>query len=478
MPYIRGVWTEGSLLEDVEKTISEYGWKKELTFKKAVIALDWFQPRPCPNPSTSAINAYHHQPIAIEVATHAIFKSPYGMYYGLARCAGFSIKRPEIPAELLDAEGPLEGFAPWISKIAKGRERYSQIIMYMAEKLPSIADNDAISIVWDNDLRRAALDIEVIETRVQSLPVSSNGCPAQKEVKIVESDPTVYQSPFTIVNTRVPTLEKVSDKYQIETEFDGKGTVYEANWWPDSQIRYEGWIDSEDGFILVAQADPASAYDKNNVPSFPWYWGKITPFDENDKGTSAMFAGTAINTESENFDYNSTTRLRQQSDLSMMPLKKGYQHYPGNGIDSITVHKTKFGSKYQAHYFSWSADPNSMPPVRDNKGRTYPDAYNQFNTSPFNYQHNPSRYSNKVHSTVPYVMHPEEGPRGYLEKSILMNSLSLRNGTKLRNRIQTCPDLFDVYRFILPTAVSPITKRPGTAYRPAGLGIMMEEGVE
>ncbi|ONG75125.1 hypothetical protein BKK42_29620 [Bacillus cereus] len=54
---------------------------------------------------------------------------------------------------------------------------------------------------------------------------------------------------------------------------------------------------------------------------------------------------------------------------------------------------------------------------------------------------------------------------------ILLSPLGLLNGDRLKVRQNTCPDTHDIYRFFNVDAIAPITKRPATAYRPAGFGI-------
>ncbi|MDQ0176224.1 hypothetical protein [Bacillus chungangensis] len=162
---------------------------------------------------------------------------------------------------------------------------------------------------------------------------------------------------------------------------------------------------------------------------------------------------------------------------TIFPLLKLYPHHASNGVDSVMVSRSRFGARYQAHYLSWGAPPNQLPPVRmTEEGKKYPRAYESMeNTKNYKYQFNSSRYSNKVHSSRIFVIHPEEGVRGYLDKSIGFNAQSL-NTSNLRVRKQDCPTpVYEMYKYQSLGAVSPLTKKPATTFRPIGLGIYSDD---
>lgn len=162
---------------------------------------------------------------------------------------------------------------------------------------------------------------------------------------------------------------------------------------------------------------------------------------------------------------------------TMQPLLKLYPHHPSNGIDSVMVSRSRFGARYQAHYLSWSAPANQLPPTRlAGNLRKYPRAYESIeNTNNYKYQFNASRYSDKVHSSRIFVIHPEEGVRGYLDKSIGFNAQSI-NAANLRVRKADCPEkIYEIYKYLSIGAVSPLTKVPSTPFRPVGLGIYAED---
>jgi hypothetical protein len=172
---------------------------------------------------------------------------------------------------------------------------------------------------------------------------------------------------------------------------------------------------------------------------------------------------------SRDFDYTDPSLSNFQPVLQ--PFLKNYVTHPSNGVDSIMVKTTKFGSRYQSYYLTWEQSSNGMPPnfIHDSTGLQYPRGWMQDNTSDFKYQFNPSRYSDKVHSSKAYIYHPELGVHGSLRGVILMPPLSILNGDELREKVGCDEPIF--YHYHLVEGVSPLTKRPSTQYRPAGLGI-------
>lgn len=158
---------------------------------------------------------------------------------------------------------------------------------------------------------------------------------------------------------------------------------------------------------------------------------------------------------------------------NILPLLKTYTFYPSNGVDSVMVSRSRYGSRYQKHYLSWNAPPNGLPPARiSDEGRKYRKSYEPYeNTTNYRYQFNTSRYSDKVHSSRIFVVHPEEGVRGYLDKSLAFDPQSVRS-TTLRLRKTECPNIaYELYTTSEIGSVSPLTKIPATTFRSAGLGI-------
>lgn len=210
---------------------------------------------------------------------------------------------------------------------------------------------------------------------------------------------------------------------------------------------------------------------------------------QTDKGAdgapAALFAGTALSKEgadveaamnaSGKFDFDDAV-VKQEV---LLPIMKEYTHYPSNGVDSVMVKQTKHGARYQAHYIAWAVPANSMPPLRqDQKDRNYPRAWNNYMNDQYKFQFNPSRYSGKAHSSRATVVHPEDGKFGTLRNVILVSPLTIMNGDELKATRNNCApdeeDRYEIYSYYLVEGISPLTKRPATAYRPAGLGILKE----
>ncbi len=203
-----------------------------------------------------------------------------------------------------------------------------------------------------------------------------------------------------------------------------------------------------------------------------------------DKAPSAIFSGTALTRDrataeaalaaSGRFDYDDVD-LKQPL---LLPMLKEYQGSPSNGIDSVMVNRNKYGARYQAHYLSWALAPNDMPPLReDSKGHKHPRAWNNYLTDVYKFKFNTSRYSEKTHSSRATLIHPEDGKFGTLRNVILVSPLTIMNGDELEVVKDHCApdeDKFSIYSYMLVEGISPLTKRPATAFRPAGLGIIKE----
>ncbi|MED1666049.1 PKD domain-containing protein [Brevibacillus laterosporus] len=215
-------------------------------------------------------------------------------------------------------------------------------------------------------------------------------------------------------------------------------------------------------------------------------WLEFTIQTSNEeRSPSALFAGTASYSksnletalkESATFDYNDFKDSNQQEII--LPMLKEYPHYPSNGIDSIMVKRTKFGARYQAHYLLWNVTPNAMPPDRVGiDGGMHPRAWQNAENPAYNYQFNPSRYSDKAHTSKATIVHPEDGKYGTLRNVILVSPLTIMNGDELREVDKHCEggvNQYKIYSYYLIEGISPLTKRPSTAYVPAGLGILKD----
>ena len=388
------------------------------------------------------------------IANHTIFKNAKGKLFGMAVLAEFS-DGSGTPETKADIDTFLE------DKYDEKKTR-TTVYWYMLEKLPTITEGSNMVFHWDEtELKRMALDVEVHEI---DSSVAETVKPEINDITVAE--PMVMQSPVVQSDIRGTMLND-----------DPLTKIIETNWWSDSVVRVEGIID-ENSIFVTFQCDNVPAWENNVVPTVPFYFGEIDPVDEGDDA-SAMFGGTLppglTPEEVASFDFSDKTPVGER----IMPILKTYPNYPGNGIDNVIMSRSKFGSRYQSYFLSWNANPGSMPPERKTEdGKTYPRAWNNLESGMYKYQFNPSNYSRKVHTSKIYLIHPEEGVRGSLSNTIGLNSTNVNAGN-LRIRKANCPDkTYDIYKFHLMGAVSPLTKRPATPFAPAGVGIFDKEHTE
>lgn len=440
MPYIDTVFQEGTILEEFKTLLTTNGWTYKLGFRKMAY----------PN-SLINTNSAEPQPgtkITMSVAQHYIFENADGALYGIAKVHNIERLYSEITPKPRTNEA---GFKDWLKDQYRAFNRQCAFHFYMVEALPTIVEGTTVGCAVDVGTERGAVDIEV----TSSSYVPGSGSPV---FTYGEAEDAVQQSPFVKSTLRNSNL---------------LSTAVETNWWPDSLVRVKGLLDNKTAFLII-QADNTPAFRNNVVPSVPVYMGKFVSFKEGDTGNFALWAGTAFDTGAESashsFDFKSTDPYRSVADF--LPIKRKYPNFPGNGIDNVIVKRSELGARYQAYFLSWNVAPQMMPPDRVGKdGGQYPLSWTTAENEEYSYQYNPSMYDKKIHTSQAYLVHPDEGVRGYLPKMIVLAPLGLVNEDKLKVRTATCPDQFDIYRFFLTSAISPVSKRPGTAYTPAGIGI-------
>lgn len=512
-------WIETSLKErdfqnDFLELVKKYGWKLASHFKKVAFDDKWVNPLSPNLPITT---------IEFHMAEHFIYENAAGQKFGIAfygmQAMKYGTLKEEVKPENIwlpvESGGTGQDFiaeklkkiplGDWITNKFPPAKLTSSIYFYQIDTTDdSLAINEDIIIMWKGtDLKRACLDAEVKQTKGYFAQGSWS-------LQVQEANPSAMQSPISQANIRIPTIE------QRLVEFGEDGIVQKLNIWQDSLVRITGQITS-DRLLVYLQADPSSAFEENGVPSIPLFMGNImtTKFaedvatkadlpalpdadttyrvaaDESREGkvseyvsrggvwelqldNTALIAGSAVDKPEPLYDFDSIKPLR----VPLMPLLKDYTTTPSNAIDSVMMRKNKFGSRYQSHFLSWNTGSNLMPPDRiSDDGRKYPRAWlsNKEKNDEYNYRFNVSRYTGKVHTSRIYIIHPEEGVRGWIPFAIGFNPLSLVTGDKLKVKTSSCPDVYDIYKYALIEGVSPLTKRPATAYRPVGLGIYSEE---
>lgn len=508
MAWVDVTMEERDFQNDFLELIQEHGWKLAGHFKKVAFSDRWVNPLSPNLPETD---------IEFHMAEHFIYESAAGAKFGIAYYGMQKMKyglldqnvKPEtiwLPksvnfgSEYVAEPAKMVPLGEWITNKFPPAKLTSSMYMYQVDAVDeSLTTNQDIIIMWGGDLKNAVLDVEVKRTKGYFATGSWS-------LLVQENLSNVMQSPIAQANIRIPTFE------QRLIQYGDQGIVQRHNVWSDTLIRVTGQITGAN-LLFVLQGDTSSAFEGNGVPSIPMFWGSIsttkyhknietyadlpqTPDpdttysvlnDETRDGklteyvyegtawrrmidSTALLTGSAFDSPNPMYDFDSIAPLRKP----MMPLLKEYTSTPSNGVDSVMMSKNMYGSRYQAHYLSWNTGSNLMPPDRiSSDGRKYPRAWlsNKAENDEYNYRFNVSRYTDKVHTSRIYIIHPEEGVRGWLPFSIGFNPLSLVTGDKLKVKTQSCPDIFDIYSFALIEGVSPLTKRPSTAYRPIGLGI-------
>ncbi|RJS60107.1 hypothetical protein [Bacillus sp. PK3_68] len=457
MPYVKTTFTEETMLDDFVNLAVENGWTLAKKFRKASYKFTGiFYGTPWGSEQIK-------QPFPLKIAEHAILKNRTGDLYGIARVCEKPLTVGDIPDKFKLNELPdqvkLESddilrkelhdwmHEQWDSVMIDT----SKIYFYMLDKEPNITAEAKIIYPSANANVRDVLDIELIDY----VPRKALNTPGY-EFLPTDEQAIIKQSPMVPVSTR---------------DVGGDDNGWLTNWWPDSKLKVEGFINNET-LTLIIRADATAAYDANQVPSFPVYFGRLVPLDPTDTQNASLFAGSAV--PSGSYKYDGTTPFIPSSSI-LMPTNKAYPQNPGNGIDNVIVKRAEQGAYYQAYYLTGYMGPEKMPPDRqDDSGRQFPSAWK--NEANDEYTYPPvSSYSNKAAVSRAMVMHPEERQRGYLKNIILAESVGPRNNTRLKVKKAACPDVFEFYKYFVVDAVSPVTKKPAVAYRPMAIGIFEKE---
>ncbi|OBZ11857.1 hypothetical protein A8L34_16155 [Bacillus sp. FJAT-27264] len=469
--------TEADIQPRLGDLLATAGWKVVANFKKVTFDASIMRSTYIGNDQSN---------ISIYVAEHFIYANKENKMFGVAILGNWEQNLGQLRSSGKSPDGgnanpnkaTLAVFSQWATNEFRKYRSPQTLYIYMVEQLSGLKPaNEDICLPWNNtsasELKRAVLDIEVEASAWVGSGTSS-------VFTVVKAEGGRMQSPIIQAGLRTNLLEKYYDE-------NIHYAVQNTNWWHDSEISIKGHL-TDTSLFFIMQCDNVPAPEGNLVPIIPFYFGKLDAVEEGDNAY-AMFAGSVpiVGTGSldsqlkaiAEYDFDNTA-TRQQN---IMPLMKTYPKYPANGLDNIMVSRGKLGARYQAYYLSWNAPANDITPTRssvDGK-KDYPRAWNNAENPLYKYSFNPSRYSQKVHTSKLYVIHPEEGVRGALKDTIALSALSF-NANKLRVKKEHCPDEFDVFRYFLVEGVSPLTKKPGTQYRPAGIGLYYntvdDEGVE
>ncbi|BAU28169.1 hypothetical protein DFP93_101246 [Aneurinibacillus soli] len=492
-------------------------WKLERVFYKAVYdssalhdEINANKPDSVPEPQAL---------IDVAVAKHYVFKNENlpKAYFGIviigSVCYEYEklkkegqlpkndLDSPETAAFLQMVQEKIESLEPSPTddppKVTKFYDA-STIYFYTCEHMPSI-ENEGWSIMpWDNwrygtvdavdrrTMNNAAVDIEVWKTQYNE----------NADFVILEPEPYCMQSPIvksTLRWSEPPLERKYNPSYKIE---DTK-----TNWWYDSEIRLTGFIDNYSMFFSL-QADNTPAWEDNVVPKVPLYFGAFEPLKkEGENGeqvdseplgdVTVLFAGALPlvgKSKVEQFEniprYDFDNDDKKYVTPPMFPILKNYARHPGNGLNNCIVRKAKAGGRYEGYYLSLDTVPNEMPPKRAGTYSTefsremergYPRAWQNHMNPAYNYEHTPSRYTDRAHVSKIYIDHPEEGKRGFLRHAIGSVPVG-KVATRIRLEKEPCAAVesgnkYDYFKMHVFDGLSPLTVRPGTPYRPVGVGI-------
>jgi hypothetical protein len=442
LPYIKTELTEINLFDGIISLITANGWTLVERFKKAAYS------------SMYCGNSYSYQPDTIvdfAVAEHIIFENALGNKFGMARVwKNQTLKMQDLPADIRSAMSAFNQSSKTIADVHDfiinlfdpDEISIADIYFYMLKDFTGV-QQPYISANTSNTVNDS-LDIE----NLSGEPININGY-GKWDNKYTQ--PQNMQSPIVQVKLRSNALN--------------------GNWWPDSKVRVEGLVSDETVFLLI-QCDNAAAYEGAEVPVVPVYFGQIEPLSPTDTMEPALWAGSAPT--SKTYDYSNPNQKFVTNPI--FPFGKTYPKNPGNGIDDIIVRRTKYGAYYQAYYLAWQTGPEAMPPNRQTSdGKQYPSAWKNQQNDEYAFRFNPSSYTKRIHVSRAYVIHPEEGVKGFLRDTVMLSPIGLINGDRMRLKKAACPNVYEIYKYHVVDAVSPMTKRPATAYRPAALGIFEKE---
>ncbi|ANB66133.1 putative major virion structural protein (plasmid) [Anoxybacillus sp. B7M1] len=440
MPYVKTEFTEAGLFDSFISLVTTNGWTLKNRFKKVSYSPQFLQ--------NSAFTP--GQLVDFAIAEHVIFENALGNKFGMARVW----KNSKLIFQNLDPQ-IRNAMSASITSSKTIQDVYDYLAAFFNVNEISIADMYFYMINDFSPLSKPYISSNQSDTTKDCLDVENlSGKPVGSGANVGWENTDYYpqnmQSPIVQVKLR---------------------NALNGNWWPDSKVRVEGLASDETVFLLV-QCDNAAAYEGAEVPVVPIYFGQIEPLSDSDTMEPALWAGSAPT--SKTYDYSDPTKKFITNPI--LPFGKTYPKNPGNGIDNIIVRRTKYGAYYQSFYLSWQTGPEAMPPDRQTTdGKRFPSAWKNEQNEEYSFRFNPSSYTKRIHVSRAYVLHPEEGVKGYLRDTVLLSPIGLINGDRLRLKKAACPNVYEIYRYQLVDAVCPATKRPATPYRPAAFGILQGE---
>lgn len=246
--------------------------------------------------------------------------------------------------------------------------------------------------------------------------------------------PNTKQSPIITMKLKGDTGEQTASIGKLNFKTN-------TNWWDDSLIQLRGVFDETSAFFTL-KVDSAPTWEDNMVTLVPFFFGNLVTKNATKPNETpiAMLGGSQVG---KFFDFDNVETKTE----TLQPITRNYVNHPSNGIDSVMVKKSKYGSRYQEHFLSWNVPPNLMPPTREELrkvkdalgtekeeefARKYPRAWNYLRFGYYEYDFHPSRYSDKIHASRATVIHPEDGVVGYIPNIVLLPVINLMEGDRLK----------------------------------------------
>lgn len=448
MTFIQTNVKEGAFITQFMKLVKDNGtWTiGEKFFKVGMPVSQLANPGGSLNPETK---------IKFAIAQHQQATNAANATFGLARILNFELEYKDLPqifktkADYLDAgkrKTMIEHVLTFWPKDEDASVKLdnSKFYTYMCEK-PTPIPTDFLESYGSTN--KDILDVEMATYKLRLDTASGTTLIVDYEdTTLTDNDPTIFQSATAEVKMR-----------------SANETGWATNWWPDSDVTVNGWIDNE-VVCVVLQCDASAAPDDVLVPTIPLYWGAVDSLDKKSDGKRdhAFFAGTVPT-----FDFSDVTQVIADP---VLPVTKKYPKYPGNAIDDVIVMRTAQGSYHQNHFVKAFNPPDKMPPDRSHDGKQFPSAWKQEESDEYTYPAT-SAYTNKTDISPAFIVHPEERDRGELKKIMLAPGVGIRKHSHFKVAKGTCPETYDYYKCYDIDAISPITKRPSTQYRPMMLAI-------
>lgn len=464
MPFVDNIeniniqFRDKTAMEDLGNILEANGWTRIKHFYKVVVGREQYR-------LTPTETNLPYRAITMAVSKHLLYKNAKGRIMGMAEII---TKKKSLTPKFEDAAGQAAYEAMLVSTFDTSKVK-GLIYFYTVEKEPSMKDGEVSytypikSLVGDQNYA-TALDVEIGKLTMFPLKDLSYTTPVDQrdmerdanveEIKAV-ANPRVMQSPCVPV-----------EMFITQTEEDSVDNVYsQLNKWDDSRITIQGRIDSNSVF-LVMQSDASSNFTDNRVPTVPFFFGEVE-IDSGVEDVYVMFGGATPPDAKYKFDTNTAYAGNSITKL-VIPCLKAYPSYPGDGVNTGVISRTRGGARYQRVYLSWGTTSEGMPPSRETDGKQYPRSWG-FPIK--NYGLNPSKYSGSIHTSNVYVVHPEEGVVGKLRNLVGLQTYSTNN-PELRIRRENCPvKVTDSYQCLTISAVAPVTKSPATPYFLAGIAV-------